>query len=192
MTLSSTCKVLVLASAGWALTAGANTPQPAKPKVQQSAAKPQTAQAARVAKVAPVATAGAVAAAAAPKPLEPLGDAELAIAANVYVGVMPCELGQSVEVQADPAAPGHFHLRLKQERFHLRPVVSSSGAVRLEDPAKGAVWIQLANKSMLMSQKLGRRLVDECMGPVQQAMAEQLKRNPAPHLLDVAQSPRLN
>lgn len=133
-----------------------------------------------------------VAAAVTASPVAPLGAAEQAIAANVYVGSFPCELGQSVDVQADDAAAGYFRLRLKNERFHLRPVVSSTGAVRLEDPAQGAVWIQLANKSMLMSQKLGRRLVDECMGPVQRAMAEELQRHPAPHLLDVAQSPRLD
>lgn len=74
--------------------------------------------------------------------------------------------------------------------FYLRPVPTSTGAVRLEDPAQGAVWLQLANKSMLMNQKLGRRMADECMSPVQQAMTEHLKHNPAPHLLDVAQTPR--
>jgi hypothetical protein len=54
---------------------------------------------------------------------------------------------------------------------------------------QGAVWLQLSNKSMLMSQKLGRRLADECRSPLQQVVAEQLKLNPAPSLLDVAQSP---
>lgn len=127
-----------------------------------------------------------------PVTLAPLSEAEHAIAARVHVGDLPCELGQSVRLRADETAPGHFHLQLKAQRFHLRPVASSTGAVRLEDPAQGAVWLQLANKSMLMSQKLGRRLVDECAGPVQRAQAEAMKRHPAPHLLDVAQSPRLD
>ena len=123
---------------------------------------------------------------------EPLSDAEQAIATTVHVGTLPCELGQTVYMQADAGNPGHFHLQTKTHRFHLRPVVSSTGAVRLEDRQQGAVWIQLANKSMLMHQKLGRRLADECMSPEQQVVAEHLKRNPAPHLLDVAQSPRPN
>lgn len=120
----------------------------------------------------------------------PLTDAEQAIAAQVYVGNMPCELGQSVAVQADPNAPGQFQLQLKQQRFQLRPVESRTGAVRLEDQVQGVVWLQLANKSMLMSQKQGRRLADECMSPVQHAVAEHYKTHPAPNLLDVAQSPR--
>lgn len=138
----------------------------------------------------PLAEARAPARTVVPVTLAPLTEAEHAIATLVQVGDLPCELGQSVRLRADETAPGHFHLQLKTQRFHLRPVASSTGAVRLEDPAQGAVWLQLANKSMLMSQKLGRRLVDECVGPMQREQAEAMKRNPAPHLFDVAQSPR--
>ena len=120
----------------------------------------------------------------------PLNAEEQALSALVAVGNIPCELGQSVSVRADDAAPGYFHLQLKEQRFHLRPVVSATGALRLEDVARGAVWIQLANKSMLMDQKQGKRLADECMNPTQQAYAEQLKRNPAPSLIDLAQKSR--
>ena len=120
----------------------------------------------------------------------PLSEEELALSALVAIGNVPCELGQTVSVRADEAAPGYFHLQLKEQRFHLRPVVSATGALRLEDAARGAVWIQLANKSMLMDQKQGKRLADECMNPTQQAYAEQLKRNPAPSLIDLAQKSR--
>jgi len=120
----------------------------------------------------------------------PLTDAELALADKVQVGKIPCELGQSVDIEADKTAPGYFNLRLKDQRFHLRPVVSATGALRLEDAKEGAVWLQLANKSMLMSQKLGRRLADECMSPTQQAVADDMKIHPAPSLIDVAQSSR--
>jgi len=120
----------------------------------------------------------------------PLSEAELAVAAGVYVGTLPCELGQSVSLQADAELPGYFHLSLGRDRYHLRPILSRTGAVRLEDPLRGVVWLQLSHKSMLMNQKLGRRLADECAGPVQRLAAEALRRQPAPDLLDVAQSPR--
>lgn len=120
----------------------------------------------------------------------PLGDEELLLSTRVSIGNIPCELGQSVNLRADADAPGYFHLQLKNQRFHLHPVVSATGALRLEDQARGAVWIQLANKSMLMDQKQGRRLADECMSPLQAAYAEHLKHNPAPNLLDVAQKSR--
>ncbi|MCX7251434.1 MAG: hypothetical protein NTX37_08045 [Burkholderiales bacterium] len=132
-----------------------------------------------------------------PAPVQPaavapmaLGDEELLLSTRVSIGNIPCELGQSVNLRADADAPGYFHLQLKNQRFHLRPVMSATGALRLEDQARGAVWIQLANKSMLMDQKQGRRLADECMSPLQAAYAEHLKHNPAPNLLDVAQKSR--
>ena len=162
-----------------AFCAGGAVAQTTKPKTPPAPAK-------KAVRAAPAAT---TAVAAAPA-IAPLGEAELAVAPQVYVGELPCELGQRVHLQPDPVHPGYFHLQVKQQRFHLRPVPTSTGAVRLEDPAQGAVWLQLANKSMLMNQKLGRRMADECMGPVQQAMTEHLKHNPAPHLLDVAQTPR--
>jgi hypothetical protein len=46
------------------------------------------------------------------------------------------------------------------------------------------MWLQLGNKSMLMSQKMGKRLADECMNPSQSAMNENLKKNPLPSLLE--------
>ena len=39
-------------------------------------------------------------------------------------------------------------------------------------------------QSMLMDQKLGKRVADECSSPAQVAVAEALKKNPAPSLLD--------
>ncbi len=141
-----------------------------------------------VRKVKPAASKPAPQAAAAP--VVPLQDDELALSARVSIGNIACELGQSLNLLPDADAPGYFHLQLKDQRFHLRPVASATGALRLEDQARGAVWIQLANKSMLMDQRQGRRLADECMSPLQQAYAEHLKRNPAPSLIDVAQKSR--
>ncbi len=72
----------------------------------------------------------------------------------------------------------------KEHRFRMHPTESRTGAIRLEDPKRGAMWLQLANKSMLMSQKLGRRLADECQSPQQVEVADALKRNPQPSILD--------
>ena len=48
------------------------------------------------------------------------------------------------------------------------------------------MWLQILNKSMLMNQKLGQRLADECMGSEQQAINEVLKKNPARSVLEPA------
>nr|MDP2190511.1 hypothetical protein [Rhodoferax sp.] len=113
-----------------------------------------------------------------------LTPAELAIAERVYQGKLPCELGAFVTLMADAKAPGYFDLQIRQQKYRVFPVETSTGAIRLEDRRAGAVWLQLANKSMLMNQKLGQRLADECMSPEQAVVAEMLIRNPAPSLLD--------
>ena len=109
---------------------------------------------------------------------------ELAIAQQIHVGAVSCELGAGVTLVADPLLPGYFDVQAHGQKFRMHPIVTSTGAIRLEDYKAGAVWLQLSNKSMLMNQKLGQRLADECMVPAQQAVAEALKTTPAPSLLE--------
>ena len=109
---------------------------------------------------------------------------ELAIAERVHVGNLPCELGASVTLTPDVRAPGYFDMQGKNFKYRMFPVRTSTGAIRLEDQKAGAVWLQLANKSMLMNQKLGIRLADECMSPLQVAVAENLKLNPPVSILE--------
>lgn len=113
-----------------------------------------------------------------------LTPAELAIAERVHVGKLPCELGASVDLAADAKVPGYFNVTGKNFKYRMFPVATTTGAIRLEDQKAGAVWLQLANKSMLMNQKLGIRLADECMSPGQMAVAEAIKLNPPVSVLD--------
>ena len=110
--------------------------------------------------------------------------AELAIAERVQVGKMPCELGASVTLTADARNPGYFDMQGKNFSYRMFPVATSTGAIRLEDQKAGAVWLQLANKSMLMSQKQGIRLADECTSPAQLEVAQNLKLNPPVSILE--------
>ena len=121
------------------------------------------------------------------KPVDPpLAPQELSIAERVHVGHLPCELGASIRMTADAHTPGYFDLQGKGYKYRMRPVATSTGAIRLEDEKAGAVWLQLANKSMLMDQKNGRRLADECAHPDQVAVANEMKINPPPPLIDVS------
>ena len=106
-----------------------------------------------------------------------LTDADLDIAKKVFVGDIPCELGAKVVI-TPMKREGFFLIATKGHRFAMHPVESRTGAIRLEDPKRGAMWLQLGNKSMLMSQKLGQRLADECQSPEQITFAEKLKANP--------------
>ena len=121
-----------------------------------------------------------------------LSDAELAVAQRVYVGNIPCELGNAVQVT--PAKrQGFFILQVdkpRKARYFMHPVESRTGAIRLEDPKRGALWLQLGNKSMLMSQKLGLRVADECMSPEQVTLADEMKRNPPRSILEPAEPQR--
>ncbi|WP_367849044.1 hypothetical protein [Rhodoferax sp. WC2427] len=113
-----------------------------------------------------------------------LTPAEMAIADRVQVGAVPCELGTTVTLVADAKYPGYFNVQVKNLKYRMFPVETSTGAIRLEDQKAGAVWLQLGNKSMLMNQKLGQRLADECMTPQQVAVAESLRLNPAQSVLN--------
>ena len=119
-----------------------------------------------------------------PKSEEVVSAESLILAQRVHVGRMPCELGAAVHLAHDPAAPGHFNVYGKGFHYHMKAVATTTGAIRLEDAKAGAVWLQLANKSMLMDQKKGRRLADECAHPDQLAFAQEMIKNPPPSLID--------
>ncbi len=110
-------------------------------------------------------------------PAVKLTDADLEVARKVHMGDIPCELGATVHITPHKRE-GFFIVRTGIQRFRMHPVESRTGAIRLEDPVGGAMWLQLGNKSMLMSQKMGKRLADDCMNPEQSAMNETLKKNP--------------
>ena len=109
---------------------------------------------------------------------------EIVIAERVYVGRLPCELGAFITLTAEKKTPGYFDVEGKNFKYRMFPVPTTTGTVRLEDRKAGAVWLQLGNKSMLMNQKLGTRLADECMSPAQVAVAEAIKLNPPVSVLD--------
>jgi len=115
-----------------------------------------------------------------------LSAGDLELARRVHVGRTQCELGADVTVQLDEKKPGFFLVWTKNLRFRMHPVESRTGAIRLEDPRQGAMWLQLGNKSMLMNQKQGLRIADECQNAEQLAFAEEMKRNPPKPLFEGA------
>ncbi len=118
-----------------------------------------------------------------------LSPEDLEMAKRVYVGTIPCELGASVIITPNEKRPGFFLVQAGKSRFRMHPVESRTGAIRLEDPRAGAMWLQLGNKSMLMSQKIGQRLADECASPAQVTYADEIKKNPLPSILEPLPAP---
>ena len=108
---------------------------------------------------------------------------EVASVNDVWVGSYQCDLSERVSLRPGAAAD-QVELQWKKQRWNLRRIDSRSGAMRLEDASARLVWIQLGNKSMLLDQKQGKRLLDECQHDVQVQTAAQMKNNPPPSLFD--------
>lgn len=93
---------------------------------------------------------------------EAINDAQLDIATRVLTGDADCEFNQRITVLPEPNLPGYFRVAHKNLHYRMVPRETTTGAVRLEDPAAGIVWLQIPTKSMLMNTRIGQRLVDAC------------------------------
>jgi hypothetical protein len=146
--------VLVAAQAAPAKSATA----PAK---QASAAKkaPAGKQAKRSTKAAPEAEPEVVVAEA--------DDQQLLAAKEVYLGESGCEFDQKIQVDANSKHPGYVDMSFNKKKYTMKPVLSPTGALRLEDVRREALMIQIGSKTMVMNQKTGQRLVDNCVHPKQ-------------------------
>lgn len=157
--LSSTVAAALLLAAGLAC---------AEPSVQGNNTKPAPAKAATAkstAKKAPAKPAG-------PAPLAEASPEQMAAAEQAYIGHYDCEFKQSVNIQPNAKHPGYIDVSFLKQVFTMKPVLSSTGALRLEDVTGRTLMVQIANKSMLLDVNAGRRLVDECIHPTQRAAIE--------------------
>lgn len=181
-----TLALLVAAALALPFAASAQSSSTAKPAAKTTKAAPK--------KKAPIARSAAKAVEEvtpiADDPSVVLTEGELAVAQKVFTGKIQCELGADVTVTADDKKPGFFTVSTKGARYRMHPVESRTGAIRLEDARAGAMWLQLGNKSMLMNQKQGIRLADECQAPAQLAFADEMKKNPPKALFDGADAPK--
>jgi hypothetical protein len=94
---------------------------------------------------------------------------QIANAERVLTGKIECEFNQSVDVAPLAAKAGYFEVSFKGKKYVLAPEATTTGAVRLEDKKAGVVWLQIANKSMLMNSKAGQRMADNCVHPSQKS-----------------------
>ena len=143
----------------------AHAVQPAKAKTSKSAKK---------------------AAAPAPEPELVLPDADgpqNAAAALVGFGHYDCEFSQTVNVAMNPKHEGYVDVTFGKNVYTMKPVLSSTGAVRLEDVRGKTLMLQIAYKSMLMDTQVGRRLVDECVSEKQLAAKKAAEAAPQQALL---------
>jgi hypothetical protein len=91
------------------------------------------------------------------------------IARWVDAGVYDCFDHQTVTITKRLDYLGYVDLQAKGKTYRTLPVVSNTGAVRLESKTDGVYWLQLSAKSMLFNARTGSRMIDDCQ-----------PRNPAP------------
>lgn len=97
---------------------------------------------------------------------------QLAAAERVGYGEYACEFNQVVKIDRHAGQPGYVKLSYKNKGWTMKPVVSSTGAVRMEDVRGEALMLQIANKSMLLNPKSGQRMVDDCHAGDQHVAAQ--------------------
>lgn len=155
-------RAALLAAAALALTGAAQsqTAAPAKPP-----AKPVARPAAKApAKPAPKGK---------PELIVPEATMEQMKAAElVYLGHYECEFNQVVDIAPSEKHKGYVDVKHGKGAWVMRPVLSSTGAVRLEDVMDETLMVQIASKSMLLNVKTGRRIVDECVSPRQRELID--------------------
>lgn len=148
-TILPTILLLLLGSA----TSLAQTSPPSKPAAKPAARPPAK----------PVAP---------PAPTLPAASSEqIATAELAHFGEYQCEFGEVVMVERTPKHEGYVDVKHRKVVTTMKPVLSSTGAVRLEDVKGRLLMLQIANKSMLMDTKVGQRLVDGCVHEKQREAA---------------------
>ena len=114
----------------------------------------------------------------APLVVIPIPDAspdQVKAAEMVYMGKYDCEFNQTVEVLQSVKYSGYVDLKSGKSGWLMKPVLSSTGAIRLEDVRGETLMVQIAAKSMLLNVKTGHRIVDDCISPKQRELIEAAK-----------------
>ena len=142
---------LSLAAALLCAVVSAQAETPAKPAARAAAKKPVA----------------AAAVAAQPPELSEAGDEQLAAFQAAHLGDYNCEFKQTVQLTPYEGKRGYVTVVWNKLRYVMKPVLSHTGALRLEDVTGRTLMIQIANKSMLLDVKAGQRLVDDCIHPEQ-------------------------
>jgi hypothetical protein len=70
--------------------------------------------------------------------------------------------GQSVDINARKF-DGYLDVKHRKSTWIMKPVLSHTGALRLEDVKGRMLMLQIADKSMLMDTQIGQRVVDNCV-----------------------------
>jgi len=92
---------------------------------------------------------------------------QLLAAAQVLYGEYACDGDRSLRVTESSHHTGYVEVITGHGRWTMKPVQSTSGALRLEDVRQVTLLVQISTKSMLLDTESGRRLLDNCISAPQ-------------------------
>ena len=93
----------------------------------------------------------------------------------MYYGAYECELNQSVTIAKSEKHAAYVDVRSGKSTWLMKPVLSTTGAVLLQDVKGETLMVQIAAKSMLLNVKTGRRIVDACVSARQRELIAEAK-----------------
>lgn len=147
---SAACAAFALAGNAVAQAEKAADKAPAKPAA--AATKPAAKPAAKPAKALPAAT-----------------PEQITAADRALKGSYDCSDNLKLMVANTSNAQGYVDVTAGKSKYTMKPIITSTGALRMEDVGGRMLLLQIANKSMLMDQKEGRRVADNCVHPSQKS-----------------------
>ena len=112
---------------------------------------------------------------AAPSGPAPASAEQIEAAQSVYYGTYQCEFNQTLKISESIKHPSYVELQHSRTDYLMKPVLSSTGAIRLEDVSGQTLMIQIASKSMLLNVRTAQRIVDDCVSPSQRDVADATK-----------------
>ena len=108
----------------------------------------------------------------------PVADAQpdqVKAAELVFYGSYDCEFSQTVDITQSAKHSAYVDVRHGKRDWLMKPVLSSTGAIRLEDVRGETLMVQIAAKSMLLNVKTAQRIVDDCVSPKQRELVAEAK-----------------
>ncbi len=96
-------------------------------------------------------------------------------AGQVYYGLYDCEFKQTINIDKSTQHAAYVDVRHAKSQWLMKPVLSSTGAIRLEDVRGETLMVQISSKSMLLNVKTARRVVDDCVSPRQRELIEEAR-----------------
>ena len=105
-------------------------------------------------------------------PSKPASPEQIDASERVFYGVYECEFNQTISITPSTPFPAYVNVKHGKATYLMKPVLSSTGAIRLEDIRGQTLMVQIASKSMLLNVKSAQRIVDDCVSPKQRDLID--------------------